>query len=60
MYVSEIQIDLLSGISIPTIRGICVSFLPSPLTLFVARIRANDPHHAPAANDLAVLTDSFD
>jgi hypothetical protein len=33
---------------------------PSSLALLVARVRADDPHHAFAADDLAVLTNSFD
>src|SRR4030042_2478427 len=70
-YVNEIQIDLPSGMSTPTIRGIYLSFLqPSspnrrrarsalPLTLLVSRVRADHAHDAFAADDLAVLTATF-
>src|SRR5215212_2400363 len=53
MYVSPIQTCLFWGRSTPEIRA--MSYLP--LTLFVFRVLANDPHDALAADDFAFRAD---
>src|SRR5690606_27277841 len=54
MCVSAIEMCLLTGILIPAIRAIV---RPSTLSLLVARIRADHPNDAFAADDLAVPAD---
>src|SRR5215813_2174690 len=46
------------GRSIPAIRAMCFSSLS--LTLLVLLVRADHAHHAAAADDLALVTDSLD
>src|SRR3954462_2710957 len=55
MYVSEISSRFSRGMSTPAIRAMHL-----PLNLLVARVRADDPHLAVAADHLAVLAHTLD
>src|SRR5258706_16345411 len=55
MYVSPISTRLLGGRSTPAIRAMCLSL---PLLVFL--VFADDPHHAGAANHLALAADFLD
>src|SRR5437660_12607697 len=68
MYVRPISTRLVRGRSTPAIRAIhlnlssqlsVLSLQPSSLSLFVLLIRTDDPHHAAAADDLALVADSL-
>jgi hypothetical protein len=59
MYGREASMRLSPGISTPNRRGMA-RFRESALTLFVARVFANDAHDVLALDDFAILTQAFD
>src|SRR5688500_3609390 len=58
-YRREMWVGLFGGRSTPWIRGIRHR-LPLSLPLLVPRVLANDPHHALAADQLALLAHPLD